>query len=186
MTKYIKGKDGKFAGSIGVGKNRVPQAITRPHAVIDAADLMSALNNSSGSSVRLSDVALDKETQRKTPTYSETTYLDGVSQEYYGSYDTTCYLVTEQILARLRTSSTESFRDDVVKMKPIETNGFANELSFPISTNGDFTATINCAPAYGTAYIAVETRGGQAASEELPQEYTDVILTEIRARSFRR
>jgi hypothetical protein len=24
MTKYIKGKDGKFAGSIGVGKNKVP------------------------------------------------------------------------------------------------------------------------------------------------------------------
>jgi hypothetical protein len=25
MTKYIKGKDGKFVGSIGTGKNRVPQ-----------------------------------------------------------------------------------------------------------------------------------------------------------------
>jgi len=63
MTKYIKGKDGKFKGSIGSGKNTPPtSAPIRPGAVIDTADLLAAFDKSNGAPVRLSDVARNPET----------------------------------------------------------------------------------------------------------------------------
>jgi hypothetical protein len=38
MVKYIKGKNGKFAGSIGDGKNRIPQSMTIPSIEDDSLD----------------------------------------------------------------------------------------------------------------------------------------------------
>jgi len=46
MTKYIKNKNGKFAGSIGDGKTRVPTAARRPLTASDKQELQKAVIDS--------------------------------------------------------------------------------------------------------------------------------------------
>jgi hypothetical protein len=169
MKKYIKGKDGKFAGSIGVGKSRVPQAL-RP-------------GTTNNNSVGLSDVARNFD-PFGAPIYSENTYLDGIPSVSTEKQDDDCHLMAEEILSKVQLVSPESFRDEIVKKKPFIANGYGDEFSLPLNTGNHFSAKINYMASYGLSYIEVETDDGMAISNDLPQEYTDHILAELKARKI--
>jgi len=191
MTKYIKGKDGKFKGSIGSGKTSTPtSAPIRPGAVIDTADLFAAFEKSNGAPVRLADVARnpEPETTQETPAGNTTefTWADTIKRLGGRNEQDSAERTANEHLMRMRFSTPEQFQEEVLSKKFVSKNPEGAYVFSLDNTDSSYSSSIHYHPGYDTGFFEVVTSNaeGVANSEDIPEPHLAAIRDELQSRGI--
>lgn len=164
-TNYIKGKDGKFAGSIGAGKTSVPTPA--PMSPV-APPSSTAITNPEPKNVFLGEFTFGSNVADPEAFPTAADWADGVSDA-----------ITEQPF--------ETFTDDYLPAAHIShgPSNFYDLHLYHSNTPYTDTAVITYSARSNTAWVEtyIYDTGDDGASIDLPQPYADAIKAEIKNRS---
>lgn len=187
MTKYIKNKDGKFAGSIGEGKSRLPAG-----AVIPTEALLAAFDKSPNGAITFDQLAaayqqshnpteesLDEVRERAAsglphPHHSETFFGTSVAEPE--AFDNAADW-GDSLRETIETSDPQTFREDYLDGAFLMRNEQTDEYVFELYDYeaDDIGATLRYSPSYNLAFVETYTHDDFATTEDLSSRYLAVI-----------
>ena len=162
MTKYIKGKDGKFAGSIGAGKADVP---TPPPAVVVPSSPAPSINNPERN-IFLAEYCFGTNVAEPEAFDTSADWADGVATA-----------ITDQPL--------ETFKERFLPSAQISLEANDHYVFYLYNDGDDTESNLTYFARGNNAWVEtyVAETGDFAASGNLPQEYANAIKAEIKRRS---